>query len=196
MDIKTISVIRTTRGAIGLTLAEDKQGQICAAEVIDDEPAAKDGGLKRGDVILEVWLLNYYKCKVGRCSSSLLAAGRAELQRTQLKRSSRRHIEGAAGCRLTTQGYGAQLRWKGWLSIYFDPQPTLSTFQVGGNRSTRRKPTTFGRALTYSNSHMSVASPSRDSNLTIAPPKPLETQFVVFGRLYLSVSFTKVVETL
>ena len=26
--------------------------------------------------------------------------------------------------------------------------PTLSTFPVGGNRSTRRKPTTFGRALT------------------------------------------------
>ena len=25
---------------------------------------------------------------------------------------------------------------------------TLSTFPVGGNRSTRRKPTTFGRALT------------------------------------------------
>ena len=109
--------------------------------------------------------------KVGRCSSSLLAAGRAELRRTQLTRSSR----------LTTQCYGAQLRWKGWLSIYLDPQPTLSTFQVGGNRSTRRKPTTFGRALTNS-SHMSVASPKRDWNpgsqrwkalaLTIAPPKP------------------------
>ena len=26
--------------------------------------------------------------------------------------------------------------------------PTLSTFPVGGNRSTQRKPTTFGRALT------------------------------------------------
>ena len=26
--------------------------------------------------------------------------------------------------------------------------PTLSTFPVGGNRSTRRKPTSFGRALT------------------------------------------------
>ena len=117
----------------------------------------------------------------GRCSSFLLAAGRAELRRTQLTRSSRRHIEGAAGCRLTTQCYGAQLRWKGWLSIYLNRQPTLSTFQVGGNRSTRRKPTTFGRALTNS-SHMSVASPNRDSNprtqrlkalaLTIAPPKP------------------------
>ena len=95
--------------------------------------------------------------------SSLLAAGRAELRRTQLTRSSRRHIEGAAGCRLTTQCYGAQLRWKGWLSIYLDPQPTLSTFQVGGNRSTQRKPTTFGRALTNS-SHMNVASPNRDSN--------------------------------
>ena len=117
---------------------------------------------------------------MGRCSSSLLTAGRAELRRTQLTRSSRRHIEGAAGCRLTTQCYGEQLRWKGWLSIYLDPQPTLSKFQVGGNRSTRRKPTTFGRALTNS-SHMSVASPNRDSNpwsqrwkalaLTIVPPK-------------------------
>ena len=42
-------------------------------------------------------------------------------------------------------------------------QPALSTFQVGGNRSTWRKPTTFGRALTNF-SHMSVASPKRDSN--------------------------------
>ena len=31
--------------------------------------------------------------------------------------------------------------------------PTLSTFPVGGNRSTRRKPTTFGRALTLLFSH-------------------------------------------
>ena len=31
--------------------------------------------------------------------------------------------------------------------------PTLSTFPVGGNRSTRRKPTTFGRALTILFSH-------------------------------------------
>ena len=54
LDVKTISVIRTTRGVIGLTLAQDKQGQIYAAEVIPDEPAAKNGGLKRGDVILEV----------------------------------------------------------------------------------------------------------------------------------------------
>ena len=29
----------------------------------------------------------------------------------------------------------------------------LSTFSVGGNRSTRRKPTTFGRALTILFSH-------------------------------------------
>jgi hypothetical protein len=35
-------------------------------------------------------------------------------------------------------------------------QPSLSTFPVWGNRSTRRKPTTFGRALTDS-SHESVA---------------------------------------
>lgn len=54
LNVKTISVIRTTRDVIGLTLAEDKQGQIYAAEVIPDEPAAKDGGLKQGDVILEV----------------------------------------------------------------------------------------------------------------------------------------------
>ena len=70
---------------------------------------------------------------MGRCSSFLLAAGRAELRRTQFTRSSRRNIEGAAGCCLTTQCYGAQLRWKGWPSIYLDPQPTLSTFQVGRN---------------------------------------------------------------
>ena len=31
--------------------------------------------------------------------------------------------------------------------------PTLSNFPVGGNRSTRRKPTTFGRALTLLFSH-------------------------------------------
>ena len=31
--------------------------------------------------------------------------------------------------------------------------PTLSTIPVGGNRSTRRKPTTFGRALTLLFSH-------------------------------------------
>ena len=129
------------------------------------------------------------KKRMGRCSSSWLAAGRAELQRTQLWRSScRRHIEGVAGCRLTTQCYGAQLRWKGWPSIYLDPQPTLSTFQVGGNRSTRRKPTTFGRT---NSSHMSVASPNRDLNprsqrwkalaLTIAPPKPLIVNFPLYG---------------
>ena len=128
---------------------------------------------------------------MGRCSSSLLAARQAELRRTQLARSSRRHIEGAVGCRLTTQCYGAQLRWRGWLSIYLDPQPPLSTFQVGGNRSTRRKPTTFGRALTSNSSHMSVASSNRDSSpwsqrwkvlaLTIAPPKPrVCSEFVSF----------------
>ena len=54
LDVKTISVIRTTRGVIGLTLGQDKEGQIYAAEVVPDEPAAKHGGLKRGDVILEV----------------------------------------------------------------------------------------------------------------------------------------------
>ena len=32
-----------------------------------------------------------------------------------------------------------------WACITY---PTLSTFPVGGNQSTRRKPTTFGRALT------------------------------------------------
>ena len=59
-------------------------------------------------------------------------------------RSSRSLVEGvlraprAAALRpnVTEHSYGR----KGWLSIYFDPQPTLSTFQVGGNRSTRRKP--------------------------------------------------------
>ena len=37
-----------------------------------------------------------------------------------------------------------------WTRINY---PTLSTFPVGGNRSTRRKPTTFGRALTLLFSH-------------------------------------------
>ena len=37
-----------------------------------------------------------------------------------------------------------------WARITY---PTLSTFPVGGNRSTRRKPTTFGRALTILFSH-------------------------------------------
>ena len=80
--------------------------------------------------------------------------------------SSRGIVEGilkaprAAALRVTTiqcnKCYGAQLRWKSWLSIFLDPQPTLSTFQVGGNRSTRRKPTTFGRALTNS-SHPTIS---------------------------------------
>ena len=56
--------------------------------------------------------------------------------------------------------YGAQLRWNGWLSIYLDPQPAaLSTFQIGGNRSIRRKPTTFGGALTNS-SHIPRFDPT------------------------------------
>ena len=38
-----------------------------------------------------------------------------------------------------------------------------SILQVRGNRSTVRKPTTFGRSLTNS-SHMSVVSLNRDSN--------------------------------
>ena len=41
-------------------------------------------------------------------------------------------------------------------------QPTLSTFPVGGNRSTQRKPTTFGRALTES-FHISLMSSLREA---------------------------------
>jgi hypothetical protein len=45
-----------------------------------------------------------------------------------------------------------------YLFLYFPnyvyPNPTLSTFPVGRNRSARTKPTTFGRALTDS-FHMS-----------------------------------------
>ena len=96
--------------------------------------------------VLSIWTKTFGKGKVkweGAHASSLLAAGRAELRRTQLTWSGRRHVEGAAGCRLTTQCYGAQLGWKGCLSVYLGPQPTLSTFQVGGNQSTKRKPTTF-----------------------------------------------------
>ena len=37
-----------------------------------------------------------------------------------------------------------------WAHITY---PTLSTFPVGGNRGTRIKPTTFGRALTLLFSH-------------------------------------------
>jgi hypothetical protein len=44
-------------------------------------------------------------------------------------------------------------------SVWSLSQPTLSTFPVGGNRSARRKPTTFGRALTDS-FDMSVMSES------------------------------------
>ena len=40
--------------------------------------------------------------------------------------------------------------------------PVLSTFPVGGNRSTRRKPTTFGRALTDSFHASPYTSPKRD----------------------------------
>ncbi len=47
--------------------------------------------------------------------------------------------------------HGAQLRWKGQLDDHASQelisQHTLSTFPVEGNR---RKPTTFGRALTDS----------------------------------------------
>ncbi len=53
--------------------------------------------------------------------------------------------------------HGAQLRWKGQLGL---TQPTLSIFPVGGNRSTRRKPTTFGRALTNS-FHITIISHSQ-----------------------------------
>ena len=75
-------------------------------------------------------------------SSSLLAAGRAELRRTQLTRSSRRWKAYWRRCWLPPydpmlQSTGA---WKGWPSIYLDPQPTLSTFQVGENRSTGENP--------------------------------------------------------
>ena len=60
INIKTVSVIRTNRGRIGLTLAQDKEGQVYAADVVPDEPAAKEGGLKRGDVILEVYKCIYF----------------------------------------------------------------------------------------------------------------------------------------
>ena len=83
----------------------------------------------------------------------------------------------------------------GW-GIYLDPQPTLSTFQVGGIYwSTWRKPTTIGRALTNS-SHMSVPRPIRDSNprshrwkahaLTIEPQKPRVVNIWNFNSLYLA----------
>lgn len=65
LDIKTVSVIRTTRGRIGLTLAEDKEGQIYAEDVVPEEPAAKDGGLKSGDIIMEVY--KYTKGKNVEC---------------------------------------------------------------------------------------------------------------------------------
>ena len=42
-----------------------------------------------------------------------------------------------------------------WARITY---PTLSTFPVGGNRSTQRKPTTFGRALTILFSHEELGS--------------------------------------
>ena len=48
------------------------------------------------------------------------------------------------------QGYHNSVSQLLWARI---PCPTLSTFPVGRNRSTRRKPTTFGRALTILFSH-------------------------------------------
>jgi hypothetical protein len=70
-----------------------------------------------------------------------------------------------------------------FLTMFILTHP-LSTFPVGGNRSTRRKPTTFGRALTDSIfSHESVAKVKPTisevkgacSNLTTAPLKPHES---------------------
>ena len=83
-----------------------------------------------------------------------------------------------------------------------DPQPTTATNPVnissGRNLSTRRKPTTFGRALTNS-SHMSVASPNRDSNprsqswkalaLTIAPTMSVDFIFVEVANIQMELRF-------
>ena len=48
------------------------------------------------------------------------------------------------------QGHHNSVSQLPWARITY---PTLSTFPVGGNRSTRRKPTTFGRAFTILFSH-------------------------------------------
>ena len=53
--------------------------------------------------------------------------------------------------------HGAQLRPR--VSLGYS-QPSMSTFPVGGNQSTQRKPTNFGGALRDS-FHISVMSPQR-----------------------------------
>ena len=68
-------------------------------------------------------MLYYIKEKCEGVHHPYLQAGRAELRRTQRTRSSQRHIEGAAGCRLTTQCYGAQVRWWKGLAEYLN-QPS------------------------------------------------------------------------
>ena len=50
-------------------------------------------------------------------------------------------------------GRVATTAWANYCGPVLPNPPMQSTFPVGGNRSTRRKPTTFGRALTILFSH-------------------------------------------
>ncbi|XP_031567263.1 tyrosine-protein phosphatase non-receptor type 13-like isoform X2 [Actinia tenebrosa] len=52
--LETVNLTRTSRGRIGLLLKEDDQGVILVDDVVPGEPAAVEGNLKHGDVIVEI----------------------------------------------------------------------------------------------------------------------------------------------
>ena len=67
---------------------------------------------------------------------------------------------------------------------------TLSTFPMGGNRRTRRKPTTFGRALTNS-SHVRYRNRTRDLSGGRASLRRLSHRSRTDHNLGLGVDFTE-----
>jgi hypothetical protein len=86
------------------------------------------------------------------------------LRRTQLNLIQWRLSKGASGSHLMTHVWSwSTLTVEG--SVWGLSQPTLSTFPVGGNRSTRRKSTSFGRTLTDS-FHTSCTSPRIESAIS------------------------------
>ena len=55
--VETVNLTRTSRGRIGLIIKESDDGRIYVDDVVPGEPAAVEGNLKNGDLILEVCLL-------------------------------------------------------------------------------------------------------------------------------------------
>ena len=55
--METVNLTRTSRGRIGLIIKESEEdGGIYVDDVVPGEPAAVEGNLKNGDLILEVCL--------------------------------------------------------------------------------------------------------------------------------------------